>query len=133
MTEKKTAPKKEAPKKPEIAKKKETRNLKTELTREELAVKADELAQATQEVERVDENKKAAVSQFKSQIEELTGRRNRLAGIVSQKAEWRDVDVEMIFDYDTKKVTVTRTDSGEVIQARDMFVEELARRLPLDE
>jgi phenylalanyl-tRNA synthetase alpha subunit len=131
MTEKKTTTKKSEKK--QVVKKKETRNLKTMLSAEELAERADGLAQATQEVERLEEEKKAAASQYKSQIEEATGRRNKLAGIVSSKSEWRQVDVELTFDYENKTVSVVRLDDGEVVQERAMFHEELQKQLYTEE
>lgn len=131
MATKKTAQKTEE--KAQITRRRETRNLKTVLTAEELASAAEELAQSTQAADRLEEEKKSMVSEFKARIEEAVARRNKFANIVSTKSEYRQVDCEIVLDYDTKRVTVTRLDSGEVVTERAMFEEELQRKLPMSE
>jgi len=117
---------------PRLAHKKKTMNLKTDLSKEELAAAAEELAESTQAVNRLEDQKKAAVAQFKSDIEYAVARRNKFAGIVATKCEYRDVDCDMLYDYEDKVVTITRLDTGEEVQRRAMFEDELQRPLPLE-
>ena len=116
---------------PALAHRKKTMNLKTELSREELAAAAEELAEATQTVERLEDEKKAQAAQLKSDIDYAAARRNKFAGIVSSKCEWRNVDCDQLFDYEEKTVTITRLDTGEEVQKRAMFEDELQQPLPL--
>lgn len=115
-----------------LAHKKKTMNLKTELSKEELVAAAEELAESTQSVNRQEDQKKAAVAQFKSDIEYAIARRNKFAGIVATKCEYRNVDCDMLYDYEEKMVTITRLDTGEEVTKRAMFEDELQRPLPLE-
>ena len=117
---------------PRLAHKKKTMNLKTELNRDELAAAAEELAESTQTIVRLENQKKAAVAQFKSDIDYAIARQNKFAGIVAAKCEWRDVDCDLLYDYEKKIVTITRLDTGEQVQERTMFEDELQRPLPLE-
>ena len=117
---------------PRMAHKKKTMNLKTELSQEELTAAAEELAESTQNVNRLEDQKKAATAQFKSDIDYASARRNKFAGIVATKCEYRNVDCDMLYDYEEKMVTITRLDTGEEVTKRAMFEDELQQPLPLE-
>jgi len=117
---------------PRLAHKKKTMNLKTELSQEELTAAAEELAESTQNVNRLEDQKKAATAQFKSDIDYASARRNKFAGIVATKCEYRNVDCDMLYDYEEKMVTITRLDTGEEVTKRAMFEDELQQPLPLE-
>ena len=87
---------------PRLAHKKKTMNLKTELSQVELTAAAEELAESTQNVNRLEDQKKAATAQFKSDIDYASARRNKFAGIVATKCEYRNVDCDMLYDYEGK-------------------------------
>lgn len=99
-------------------------SLPVTLTDEERLQFADALAEANQAVEVAERNKKSAMQQHQSEIRLAEARRERLAGIVASKAEYRDVTVEERWDYNNDKYTRTRTDTGEVIFERRLTDQE---------
>lgn len=93
-------------------------SLPCKLTDEERLEFADALAEASQAVENADSAKKAAMKQHNYEIQLAQARRDKLAGIVASKTEYREVTVEETIDWNRDKYTRVRTDTGEVIMDR---------------
>lgn len=74
---------------------------------------------AVAESEREAENKKR-----KGDIELLEGITARLAGVIQNGSEDRDVDCEIRKDFEHGVVTVVRLDTGEVVETRPMDAQE---------
>lgn len=110
-----------------------TKSLRCTLTPDERLQKADELAKAHQEVEAEELRQKQIKSDLKASLEAKKAQRSMLASVVASVvasgAEYRQVVVEQVFDYDLGVVLSYRTDSGEQIERRPMTEDE--RQMPL--
>lgn len=101
-----------------------TESLPCELTDVERLDYADKLAEANDAVERAIENKKSAVQTMNAEIKLAVAHRDNINNKVATKREYRDVDVELKFDFGAKTVSKTRTDTGETISSRPMTEKE---------
>lgn len=112
--------------------------LPVKLTDEELMEKAKAAASLMMEVSK-DQNELASISErFKDSKKSLTEdiesnirKASALSSIVDSGEERRDVDCEVLFDYDAGTVTVTRKDTDEVIETRNMTDDE-SQELPMN-
>jgi len=75
--------------------------------------------------------KAEAVSQFKAEIEKMEAEMNRLAALINNGYEYRDVECEVISNYRDGQITVLRVDTGEEVEARAMNEAERQMGLPL--
>lgn len=106
-----------------------TRELRCKLTEEELLDRARALANACEEVSAEERRQKEIKSDLKAQLEAKEAARAQLSAVVSAGAEYRSIDVEQVFDFETGMVTLYRTDTGEQIERRRMTEDE--RQMPL--
>lgn len=111
----------------------ETRTLRVDLSRDEVAEYADQLAQATQEEAQVENERKAVAATFKQRSEEVSARKSRLASLVSNKCDWRPVKCSRVLNYQEGTVSVYRDDTGERIERRSMTEDEAQTFLPFDD
>jgi hypothetical protein len=72
-----------------------------------------------------------AVSQFKAEIEKMEAEMNRLAALINNGYEYREVECEVISNYRDGQITVLRVDTGEEVEARAMNGAEQQMGLPL--
>ena len=86
------------------------------------------------------ENKKAAEdtlksfkSQMKSEIDAHIAQINMLMGKISSGKEYRPVDIEIYFDYNTRIKTYIRTDTEQVYKTESIRQDELQLHLDLEE
>ena len=110
-----------------------TQTLKVMLTQKEVAEASQKLAYAVQKLAGLEDERKAAASNFKRQIEEVQAQQARLSDIVASESDWKPVDCERVLDWDSKMVSVVRLDTGEMIENRAMYASELQQPLPMDE
>jgi len=110
--------------------KKEQWALKCELTDEELLSFGSKMADAQQELAECD----AELKSFKEQIGGRKAVAEAAAGqygaYVRQKYQHRNVECRIELNYETETMTVTRLDTGAVIDSRAMNRDEL-ERLPM--
>lgn len=99
--------------------KRTNRNMPCNLTAQELASKAQELAETVQEVNNEELNQKSIKDQLKAKLTELQSKQSRLASIVARKEEYRDVAISVISMGDGK-VQEVRMDTGEALTTREM-------------
>ena len=107
----------------------ETRSLECILTQEEINKRAEEMAHAVQEKNKVQQEKKEAMSGFKLQIEEQESIIQNSSNAINNGKEPRDIDCEI--ELNTPKSgmkQITRTDTGEV-WAEDMTPAELQEEI----
>lgn len=116
---------------PTVTVKKVSERLPCQLSDAERLDFADELAEATQQVDTISTTRKSQMQQINSELRQAEARRDKLSGIVGSKTEYRDITVEVKHDYDRGFVIKTRTDTGEVILERRMTDDE--RQVPLIE
>lgn len=78
------------------------------------------------------ENRLKSVStQIKSEITALEGMMNSMAEKIRSGYEHREIECKRELDYRLGTVTITRLDTGEVIEERPMDAEEKQRKLDL--
>ncbi len=107
-----------------ISKRKIAKYLPCSLTDDERLSFGDDLAEASQAVDNVMNRKKFVLTQLQTEIKAAEARRDKLAGIVGSKVEYREVTVEVELNYETGKYRETRTDTGEIVADRLMTDEE---------
>lgn len=101
-----------------------TKRLPCILSDEERLAFADQLAEANERVEEATANRKSLMQQMAAEVNQAIGHRDRINGIVASKTEYREVDVEVKFDFDKGRVTQFRKDTGEEIMNRPMTQKE---------
>jgi hypothetical protein len=123
-----------------IRKEKKIRQLLCRLTAEELDAAVQDMVENVQEVNSLKvqlDEAKAEWSETKKglekQIEFHEKQLNKATGLVSTGEQAREVDCEAVFDYEHDKLTVTRLDTGEVIEERGLQATERQMHLGLDE
>jgi predicted glutamine amidotransferase len=90
------------------------------MTAEEKAVKADQLAEAFEQIDGVKEAKKDAAAKFKDKEERLTNTARELAECVRSGQEYRMVDVFEVANPEARTWDTVRTDTSEVVSTRPM-------------
>jgi hypothetical protein len=100
------------------------RRLPCPLTSKELLERGQQLAAVQEESEQLEEARKAADATAKAEIKRLDERATRLRRDIIRKEEDRDIECDVAHDYIHGLVTVTRVDSGEVVEERPMRMEE---------
>jgi tRNA U54 and U55 pseudouridine synthase Pus10 len=103
--------------------------LKCDLTEEEFKEFSSTLAKTTKDLRGLEDQKKAIGSKFAAKINEAETEANRIAIIVSDRYEYRDVECETIFDEEMLIATTYRNDTGAIIKSRLMTQEELQGKL----
>ncbi len=101
-----------------------TKRLPCTLSDEERLGFADQLAEANERVEEATANRKSLMQQMAAEVNQAIGHRDRINGIVASKTEYREIDVEVRFDFDKGRVTQYRKDTGEEIMNRPMTQKE---------
>jgi len=101
-----------------------TQRLKCVLTEDEIKKAAKSLSACTDELKSLEEEKKAMSDNFKSQITACEAQQSLSSALVRDEYEYRRVDCNKILDYKNSTVQVVRTDTGEVIENRDMLADE---------
>lgn len=107
-----------------------TRNLRCELTQEELNTLARDAARLVNEIDQKDEDQKAASKQAKAQIAELIATHRRISEEIRVGATHKPVRIERRYYYRTGQVVEVRLDTEKVINERAMTDRE--RQLDFD-
>lgn len=116
-----------------IRKRVESRRLLCTLTPTELQAAGAKLADVCEDFTNEEANQKDIKSQLKAKLEGLQARRNELATVVRRKADYKDVPVEVYFDYPRAIVEEIRTDTAEILVTRAMTDSERQTKLFTDE
>lgn len=109
----------------------EFQSLPCELTNDEKMIYGQTNAREVELAMRVEDEKKEAMAVFKSRIEGHHNEVKRLSHIVSSGIEYRKVECEKTLNFATGKTTITRLDTKETVQVRDMTPEEQQRSFDL--
>jgi hypothetical protein len=107
--------------------------LKCVLTDAELQTKGAQLADAIDEGARIEEEFAEVKNGFKGRIDGAKGRAAALASTVRAKAEYRSVKCHRVYEFNDGVVREYRTDTGEVINEREMTDSDRQQYLPLEE
>lgn len=98
----------------------EYKTLKCKLTPDEFQKTSEKLAKTITEIQDLELKKKSIISQFTSDINARREIANKCSMMVSESAEYRDVECQVVFDYKSGTVTTMRLDSKKIIEARPM-------------
>ena len=107
--------------------------LPVSLTTEELLARSDRLANIESEISAEDERHAQMKAELKAGMTRLVSERSRLAVIVSQKSEPRNVEVAVYQVPNSHSVEIVRLDFNQIVRTREMTKEELQMVLPLGE
>jgi len=94
------------------------------LSDEERLAFADQLAEANERVEEAIANRKSLMEQMAAEVKQAVGYRDKVNRIVASKTEYREIDVEVTFDFKKGRVIQHRKDTGEEIINRPMTQKE---------
>ena len=106
-----------------------TATLPCRLTPDELSKQGEIMANTEAELSALEDQKKAATSEYKAKIDQAKARLSGAAALLRSKSEHRTVSTEIVEDYNTGTVEVIRTDTLERVSIRGMTDAE--RQLPL--
>lgn len=95
-------------------------SLRCQLTKEEIADRADRAAQLLEDRDHEEEELKAHAKHVKGKIERIEAEMRQHSNEVRTRSTYRDIECERIFDYKSKRVREVRGDTGEVISDREM-------------
>lgn len=112
-----------------ITVKTEVRELPVMLSPEELAERAQQLADCHTQLTEHQEHAKAVKKELSKAGQAITARRAVLSGVVKSKSETREVRVLIQSDMTERKYLEVRDDSGEIIAERPLRPEEMQRKL----
>lgn len=108
-----------------------TRSLPCRLTDDELMKAGSDLATVVEDITNEESRQTDQKTQMKAKLTELDARRSQLAIKVRRREEFREVEVEIDFDYQRGMITEIRTDTGEQLNIRRMTDSERQQALPL--
>jgi hypothetical protein len=111
----------------------ETRRLLCTLTPSELQAAGAKLAEVCEDIANEERGQTDIKAQLKAKMTGLEAKRTEIAMIVRRKADYKEVPVETLFNYDTAIVEDVRTDTGEVLMRRAMSDHERQMKLIQDE
>ena len=106
------------------------RVLAVRLTEDELLEQGRKMAEASEEAEQAEADQKSTGAHYKAKAEEARGKARAALTLLRNGYDYRSVKVTLTKDWDTKRVTVSRDDTGEIIEARDMTAKELQIPIP---
>lgn len=95
------------------------------LTDDELLEQAKKMAEATEDAERAESDRKSSAAHYKALEEEAQGKARAARTLLRNGYDYKEVAVTITKDWDAKTVTITRDDTGQVVSAREMRDSEL--------
>jgi len=106
--------------------------LACKLTTEDRAVAANQLAEAIQNLEALEVERKVETKNYNSRKQQFVGSVHRLSREVANGEAVRSVDCELKLNYTTLTANLVRTDSGEITETRPMTEDEKQEDLAFD-
>ena len=103
----------------------ETRRLPVKLTELEIRERGEELAKTIGEITALETSKKQSADSFKGQISTKEIRRDELAGVVTTRTEYREVEVREEKSYSDGIARIYRRDTGEEVETRTLSKSEM--------
>lgn len=101
-----------------------TEYLKCIFTEEEVREMSNDLARKISDLDNAQARKKETVKSIDSDIASIEAKIKELARKVNDKYEFRGVKCKTVIDYEKKKKTITRLDTGEIHLEKDLTEEE---------
>jgi hypothetical protein len=111
-----------------------TEYLKYTFSDDELKEKAAQLAMECKEEREIEDEKKQAMSLFKSKLDSHAANIAKLASYINNGYEYRYIECEIMFDFPLAgRKTFFRKDTGKIAKEEDMTETEMQCELPLEE
>jgi hypothetical protein len=110
---------------PQIEKK--TMSLPVKLTDEEVRLRGVELAAVTQEINKVDAQRKEVAKEYKDKLDGLASKRDLLADAVNNRVESRQVEVYEVHSLGDATAKIYRADTNALVHSRALSESELKR------
>jgi hypothetical protein len=92
------------------------RNLRCELTNEEVRLKGEQLAAALINAEKIQETAESAKQHYKAQIQAEQGTAKILQRQVAERAEYKEVRCHWEYHYSAGSKSLVRDDTGEIVE-----------------
>ena len=115
-----------------IATKQQTEYLKCVLSKEEVAVAANDLAKLLDDSQALESGLASVKADFKAKLEKCEADTRIKQRLVRDKYEHRYVDCNVEYNYSTLKVKIARKDTGEIIEERNMTMGERQTTMDFD-
>lgn len=106
-----------------------TETLRCELSDPEVAERATSLATLTGDLTAAEAAKAAAAKHHGARVQEIRDELNAVSKIVRERAEYREVEVRDVPDFDHGAMETFRSDTGARIRVRPLTAEERQMRL----
>ena len=107
-----------------------TQYLKCDLTDAEVMTASVKMAQALETLERLNDEKKVAMDSLKSRISSAEAQAALSKNMVLNRYEFRDVECEEVMWFVSRKVTVRRLDTRELVEERALRTDEAQMTVP---
>lgn len=107
------------------------RQVRVLLTESEKLALGNDIGRATQSLASAREQAKEVAAQAKAEVERHRLEVERIGGLLANGYEYRDVECRVEVDAEDRRLTVTRLDTGEVIEDRRARPEELQGELAI--
>lgn len=104
---------------------KATRNLPCALTPTEMDQRRDRLAMLHQEKDQLEQEKSDAAKAFNDKLKTMETEMSQLAREIREKAEYRDIEVKWVRDFNQKTKDLIRADTGEVVDSEALGPDEM--------
>lgn len=109
------------------------RNLPVLLTTDEKVDYGLNLAELHQDYGSVEIKKKDAADRFKNELDELNARISYFSRVIRSGEEWRNVDCQWRYIFDTNTKELMRMDTGEIVETAAITAEERQLLLQIDQ
>lgn len=96
------------------------RELPVRLSAAEVAQRADDMAVKLAAIGELEERRKNVAAEFKEQIDTLRTEVGLLARQVRERSEQRDVECDLLLDFEAGTAELVRRDTGEVLGSRPL-------------
>ena len=109
----------------------EVKSLEVVLTPEEKLARGQSLARVLEQLEEVEQERKAATQAAKAAKDRLTGERNTLMSAVSRGREFREIEIQSVSNFVSCTIDVVRQDTGEVVEGMSRAMTAAERQVKL--
>lgn len=113
------------PKKYDKVRRKGTRVLRCKLTNDERLAMSNQIADAVLTGTRLEDDLNSVKKQFQAKIQEQASKVAAKSEVIRSGFELRQVETEVVLDYESGRATEVRKDTGEVIEDRELLPDEL--------
>ncbi len=111
---------------------KTTKYLRVNLTDEEKLAAGNDMGRESVQLQQAKEKKKETTSQLTAEVDRHQAEVSRLGQLLANGYEYRDVQCLKVIDHVSDRVTITREDTGEIVEDRKRRPDEMQAEMALD-